>query len=115
MMHRADVGIVEIARMSKCAIDECRARRVEAIAEKQNAAGAVAAQVEREPSCRSTPRQACTDGNDAKEVEHKRLHSVDDHLRCIFEAEIRGPLGQNACRSASGHAASINGVTRNYA
>ena len=98
-MHRADVGIVEIARMGVSAVDERRPRGIEPLARQQDARFAAAAEFELELAGGSAPRQARTDCAHAQEIEHQRFHALDDFVRRVLQAESRRPFGEYRGRS----------------
>jgi hypothetical protein len=98
MMHRANVRIIEIARVSVSSVDECSSGWIQTIAVQQNGASTVSAECERKTPDSLAPRQRCPDSYHPKKIEDKRLHPVHDRARGVLQPKTCCPVGENGRR-----------------
>jgi len=99
VMHRADVGVVQVTGVGVGAIDEGRAGGVQVIAAQQDGAAALSSQLQGEPPRSPAPWHSHAHRHDPQEIEDERFHPVDYRVRRVLQPETRGPLGQNGRRS----------------
>jgi hypothetical protein len=85
-------------RLEERAYFRRRERRLVVFAPQRGVGAAPSAERERKAPCSLAPQQRGADGHHPEEIEHERLHSFDDSLRCMFQPKTFSPFDQQGCR-----------------